>query len=317
MLDYVDLPTPEPGAKEVRVRIEWAGVGVPDVMIRAGTYPWMPPLPSILGIEATGIIDKVGPDVSSLRLGDRVFVSARELLYRGGCYAEVICAPAGALYSLSPAVDLAEAACLSNYQVAWHLLHSATRGFNFESVLVWAAAGGIGSAVVQIAKSLGKRVIGVAGGADKCAQAVHGGAECCIDYTTEDVLDRILNLTNRRGVDVLLDPLGGPNFSRCFDFIGPLGLVVNYGLLQGSPHPSFSTAMHQRMGRSPALRFFSMHVFDSEPERRREATNAVLALLLEKKIAPRIAAKMDLGQAKAAHELLESKRASGKILLHP
>src|SRR5688572_28327442 len=163
VLDYVEVPTPRPGAGEVLVRAHTIGVSMPETLVRKGTYAWMPPLPAIPGIEMSGSIAECGPGVADRAVGDPVFVSARDLPVRAGCYTEYIAVPAEAAHLLPAGCDLEAAACLSNYQVAWHLLHTAARGAEVRTVLVHTAAGGVGSAAVQLALIAGMRVIGVAG----------------------------------------------------------------------------------------------------------------------------------------------------------
>ncbi|MCJ7492755.1 MAG: alcohol dehydrogenase catalytic domain-containing protein, partial [Deltaproteobacteria bacterium] len=157
VLRYTDTPKPVPGPGQVLVRAHSIGVSMPEILVRRGEYAWMPPLPAIPGIEMSGVVEALGEGVTSLRVGQPVFVSARELPVRGGCYAEYLAANADALYLLPQGTDLEAAASLSNYQVAWHLLHSAPCGMRYQSVLATGAAGGIGSAIVQLGKVDGKR----------------------------------------------------------------------------------------------------------------------------------------------------------------
>lgn len=317
VLERVELPTPVPGPGEVRVRADSIGVGMPDVLVRTGRYAWMPPLPAVIGIEMAGRVDRVGADVQYLGVGDPVFVSARELPVRGNCYAEYVVVPAHAVYRLPQSVDLELAACLSNYQVAWHLLNSATNGFRFDSVLIWAAAGGVGSAAVQLARLAGKRVFALAGSEEKCAFARQQGADVCIDYRRENVGARIADATDGRGVDLVLDPVGGSGFGQNFSYVAPLGLVVNYGLLDGPPTSAFADAMLERFADSVAMRYFSMHVFDKLPERRRAAMDALVPLLDQGRIRPVVFDRLPLAEARRAHELFESGKVVGKILLKP
>jgi len=317
VLEFVELPTPHPSDDEVLVQAHSIGVGMPDVLVRTGRYPWMPPMPAVIGIEMSGYVAAKGANVKNLEVGDAVFVSARELAFRGNCYAQFICAKADAVYALPSGVDLEAAACLSNYQVAWHLLHSAPNGHRYSSVLVWAAAGGVGSAIVELAKILGKYTIALAGSLEKCDFARSLGADACINYKTEDVAARIEQLTGGKGVDLVLDPVGGQEFYRNFSYLAPLGLVVNYGMLQGIPDPSYAAAMQQRFGDSLGFRFFSMHVFDKSPERRREAMDKLMPMLASGTIRPTISHRMPLKDARKAHELFDSGKILGKLLLHP
>jgi NADPH2:quinone reductase len=274
-------------------------------------------MPAVIGIEMSGYVVDKGSKVTNLAVGDAVFVSARELAFRGNCYAQFLCANANAVYSLPSGVDLEAAACLSNYQVAWHLLHSAPNGHRFSSVLVWGAAGGVGSAIVELAKIAGKDIIALAGSSEKCDFAVDLGANACINYKTEDVADRIAELTADKGVDLVLDPVGGQDFYRNFSYLAPLGLVINYGMLQGVPDPSYAAAMQQRFGDSLGFRFFSMHVFDKSADRRRAAMDALLPMLANGTIRPTISKRMLLKDARQAHELFDSGKILGKLLLQP
>src|SRR5687767_9000992 len=155
VLEYVDVPTPEPVDDEVLVKAHSIGICMPETYVRKGTYKWMPRLPAIPGIEMSGTVVKAGPGVRTLHVGQPVFVSAREFEERAGCYAEYVKAAEHKVYPVPEGVDLEQVAGLANYQVAWHLVNSALKGFQYESVLVMAAAGGVGSACVQLAKAAG------------------------------------------------------------------------------------------------------------------------------------------------------------------
>ena len=174
VLEYCEVPTPRPGPGEVLVKADTIGISMPETLVRKGTYAWMPPLPAILGIEMSGTITETGSGVSESG-------SRRER--SSSAPATSRCAPAVSP-STSPSrrrrrtrcrkvVDLEAAACLSNYQVAYHLLHTASRGVDARTVLVHTAAGGVGSAAVQLAVIAGMRVIGSAGTEAK-RQAVLG-----------------------------------------------------------------------------------------------------------------------------------------------
>src|SRR5947208_17164979 len=237
VLEYTDLPTPRPGDGEVLVQADTIGVSMPEVLVRKGAYAWMPPLPAIPGIEMSGRIVECGSNVADRAVGDQVFVSARDLPVRAGCYAEYIAVPARAAYPLPPGCSLEAAACLSNYQVAYHVLHTAARGVEAKRVLVHTAAGGVGSAAVQLALIAGLEVIGVAGSEKKTRAILGLSAQHAIDYRSEDVVARVRELTGGRGADLILDPIGGKGFGRNFDMLAPLGMVVSYGRLDGPPAP--------------------------------------------------------------------------------
>ena len=317
VLEYVEVATPRPGEGEVLVRADTIGVSMPEVLVRKGSYDWMPPLPAIPGIEMSGTIVECGPGVAGRAVGDKVFVSARDLPVRAGCYAEYIAVPAFAAHPLPPGCDLEAAAALSNYQVAYHLLHTASRGVEAKTVLVHTAAGGGGSAAVQLARIAGMRVIGIAGSDAKTRAVLALGAEHAINYRSEDVVERVREATEGRGVDLILDPVGGKGFARNFAMLAPLGLVVSYGRLDGPPDPAFVAAMRERGHVSPAVRFFTIHSFDDRPDIRASATKALVDWLAKGAIRPLIHARLPLGEARRAHEMLEAGEVVGKLLLKP
>lgn len=316
-LEYVDVPIPKPGPAEVLVKAQAIGVCWPEVLVRRGTYAWMPPLPAIPGIEMSGLVAEIGAGVSALRVGQPVYVSARELPQRAGCYAEYIAVGEQVPYVIPPSVDLDLAATLANYQVAYHLLQSATRGFQYESVLVQTAAGGVGSAAVQLARAAGKRVVALAGSDEKCKFALEQGADVAINYRDGDVKARVAEATGGAGVDLILDAVAGPRFPELFDHLAPLGLVVLYGALDGPAPADVMAAMRRRPGTSPALRLFSIHAFDHDRAARRRATGALLDLLASGAIRPAIHARLSLAEAGRAQALLESGKVLGKLLLKP
>jgi NADPH:quinone reductase len=277
----------------------------------------MPPLPAIPGIELSGTVVGHGRNAAEPAIGQPVFVSARDLPVRAGCYAEYITVPARAAHPLPSGCPLEAAACLSNYQVAYHLLHSAARGVAAEWVLVYAAAGGVGSAAVQLAQTAGMMVIGVAGSAAKQRAVAGLGARHTIDYRSEDVVTRVREVTGGRGAVVILDPIGGKGFGRNFEMLAPLGMVISYGRLDGPPEADLLAAMRARSGASPALRFFTIHSFDDRPDIRAATMQALFGHLAAGRIRPLIHDRLPLAHAGRAHELLESGAVIGKLLLKP
>ncbi len=316
VLEYVDVPTPAIGPADVLVKAHAIGVNMPEVLVRRGTYAWMPPLPAIPGIEMAGVVAQVGADVRTLRVGQPVYVSARELVHRGGCYAEYIAVPERAVYAVPDGVDFDAVATFAAYQVAYHLLLSATRGFRYESVMVQAAAGGIGSAVVQLARAAGKQVIGIVSSKEKAEFALRQGATAALTYGDE-LGARIAEVTGGKGVDLIIDPIGGERFARLFGYLAPLGLVILYGSLDGWPSGEALLTLRKHAGKSPAMRYFSMHTFDDDPDSRRAATTELLRMLGDGVIRPPIQERIPLAQAARAQALLESGKVLGKLVLRP
>jgi NADPH2:quinone reductase len=311
-----DAPVPEPGPGEVLIRAHAIGVGMPDAMIRAGVYPWMPPLPATPGTELSGTIEKLGADVTSRTVGQRVYTTARERPQRGGHYAEYVAAPVDATFVLPDGVDLDAAAALANYQVAYHLLRDAVRPRPRESMLIFAAAGGMGNALIDLARAADLVVIGVTSGPAKVRVARELGANHVIDRKVENVDARIGVITGGRGVDFIIDPVGGPSIPGNLARLAPCGTLVIYGALGGKAELDLMSTLRASKN-SPALRQFSIHTYDHLVDERRAGMRAIIAMLADGKLKPRIHASLPLADAARAHELLESGAVMGKLLLKP
>jgi NADPH:quinone reductase len=316
VLQCLEVPIPEPKGGEVLIRTHAIGVGIPDTLIRAGTYGHMPPLPATPGTEISGVIEKVGADVTSRRVGQRVYASARERPQRGGHYAAYVATPAEATFLLSDRVDLDAAAALANYQVAYHIFNDALRLRAGQSVLVHAAAGGMGNALIDLAKAAGLIVIGVAGGERKARFARELGADHVIDRKNENVPARVHEITGGRGVDAIIDPVAGPTIPGNVALLAPCGVLVIYGGLGGKAPLDLEQTLRAK-GNSPAVRHFTIHTWDHLVEERRAGMRAVIDMLAAGKLHPRIHAVLPLAEAARAHELLESGAVLGKLLLRP
>jgi NADPH:quinone reductase len=317
VMQYVDAPIPEPKPGEVVVRAHSIGVGIPDTLIRAGTYNWMPPLPATPGTELSGVIERVGAGVTQRKVGQHVYASARERPHRGGHYADYVATPAEATFVLPDTVDLEAAATLANYQVGYHMLRDAARAAAGQTILIYAAAGGMGNALIDLALAWGLTIIGVVSSAEKARFARDLGAHHVIDRKSENVAERVKSLTGGRGVDLVIDPVAGPSVAGNLALLAPMGMLVVYGGLGGRNHGDVLAAM-RGLGRiCPAIRSFSIHAWDHLHEERRAGVRALIAMLEEGKLHPRIHARLKLAEAKRAHELLESGVVMGKLLLQP
>ena len=314
-LQYQDVPAPPVGNDDVLIRAETFGVGQPDKLIRAGIYKWMPPLPANPGNDVAGRIEAVGGRVSGIKVGQKVLLSARDLAQRGGCYAELVAAPADAIHLLPEQVDLEAAVCLANYQVAWALLNECGSARPPQSVLVVGAAGGVGSSLVQLAKLAGMTVIGTVSSPEKAAFAQSMGADGMIYYRTEDVVARTRELTGGRGVDLVLDHVGGSGFFTHLQALGKWGTVVSYNAFDGLPTQNMMEEMRKHLEVCPAIRCFSFHIYDHDREGRRAIMKRMIEHLASGAIKPAIAARFGLSEVRQAHELLDSGRALGKIIM--
>src|SRR5258708_4967260 len=171
----------------------------------------MPPRPAPPGPETAGTIEKVGAGVTSRQAGQRVYTTARERPHRGGHYADYVATPTEATFLLPDNVDFGAAAALANYQVAYHVFNDALALRKGQTVLIYAAAGGMGNALIDLAKVFGLSAIGVVSSEAKARFARELGADHVIDRKTEKVGERVSEITRGRGVDAIIDPVGGPS----------------------------------------------------------------------------------------------------------
>ncbi len=315
-LELTDVPRPEPGAGEVRIRAMAIGVGRPDVLIRQGTYKWMPPLPAVPGNEVAGVVEALGPGARDVAVGDRVLLSARELPQRGGGYAECAIAPAAALYPLPNSIDFDAAVSLPNFQLAQALLFGCGSARPLRSVLITAAAGGVATAMVQTARARGLHVIATASTAAKRDFVLRQGASAALDPQAADLAEQVKAHTGGQGVDLALDPSGGALFIACLHALAPLGLAVSYNILSGMP-PGVFEVLRQLLGRSLAVRTFSMHTFDAEAATRRALMQDAINLMASGAVQAPPATVLPLSDARRAHVRLDDSDFTGKLVLHP
>ena len=313
VLRLVDLPQPEPGPGEVLVRAHAIGVGKPDVLFRTGTYRWMPTLPATPGAEMSGHVAALGAGVEGLHIGEPV------LVYHlgGGCYAQYAKVPASAVTRLPPAIDLDDAVSIPNYQVAHALLTEAARGIAAKTVYVNGAAGGIGSAVIQLCRLQDITIIAGASDAAKCAFAQRQGATHVVDYGREKVAERLLALTEGRGVDLILDHIVGKDFTDNLKALAPFGLIVSFNALGGLPEKDLFREMRAHLPKSPGVRCFTMHSFDRDPEGRQRVAERVIEIFANRRVAPPVDKRLPLAEARQAHERLDARAVLGKLILEP
>ncbi len=313
VLELVELARPTPGPGEVLVRAHAIGVGKPDVLFRTGIYRWMPPLPAIPGAEMTGHVEALGAGVTHLKLGAPVLV-----YHLGGrCYAEYASVPASAVTPLPAAIDLDDAVSIPNYQVAYALLNEAARGIAAKSVYVNGAAGGVGSAVIQLCRLQGITAIAGASSAEKCAFASRQGATHTIDYSREPVAERLLALTEGHGVDLILDHIVGKDFTDNLKALAPFGLIVSFNTLGGFPEKDLFREMRAHLPKSPAVRCFTMHSFDHDPAGRQRVAQRTIEIFASGRVSPPIHSRLPLAAARQAHELLDARAVLGKLILKP
>ena len=292
-LSVEDVAEPDVAEGLSLLEVRAAGINFADVLIRLGHYPQPPPLPTILGNEVAGDVD-----------GRRVLAFVRTT---GGGYAERVAVDPEWVFDLPPEASYAEGASfLTTFLTAWIPLNRQARIRPETHVLVTAAAGGVGTAAIQLALLLGARVTAAAGSEEKLEVARGLGAENAITYEQIAELD---------DVDVALDPVGGPVFTACLKALRPLGVAIGIGFAGGAWEPVDPARL---VGRNTGVQgFYLGRLMGFEPALVREQARELLALWSEGQIRPLVGAEYPLGEAQAAHELIASRRSTGKVVLVP
>lgn len=312
VLECSDVTTPVAGPGQLLVRVAAAGVSFGDVQMRRGLYPHMPPLPFITGCEAAGLVEAAGNGVGPDWVGRRVL-----LVTPGGCAAEYVTCPAPMATPLPETVTFEAAVAVGvNYLTAYFLLRRSVSIAAGDWVVIYAAAGGVGSALVQLAKLEGLRVIGLAGSEQKCRFVRELGADDVLQSGAGPLGGRVSALTGGAGARVVLNSVGAATLIDDLQMIGPFGQLVLYGMAEGPPAPEFMPAFLQAFGTSPSLRLMSLEsVAASNPMAMGGALRELIDLVGSGRIAPHVHAVLPLAQAAEAHRLLESRRVMGKIVL--
>lgn len=313
VLQYKELPDPAPGEGEVLVRMAATGIAKPDYLMRSGKYKWMPPLPVIPGNEMAGTIEAVGPGVEGLAEGQRVLVWGWEQ----GCYTELGAFGQHRIQPLPDNVSFEAAVSIPNYLVAWAILFAVPGGRAAERVYVNGAAGGVGSTVIDICRAKGIEVIAGASNAGKCAFAKSIGAAHTIDYSQENVVERLAEITGGKGVSLFLDQIVGPKFTENLGALSPLGTIVSFNALGGLPEDELFAAMRGKLGNALGVRCFSWHCYDQEPELALPVLDAVMEMMAAGELNPPLHDRLPLAEASRAHEMLDGREIMGKLVLIP
>lgn len=317
VLEQVELPVPACGPGQVLVKARAIGAGGPDVLIRKGIYKWMPPMPAVPGNEMAGVIEAVGEGVPADRLGQRVFVSARELPQRGGCYAEYIAVPADAPFVLPDAISDTQAVSLGNVQLAQAMLLGTQGGAPVRSILVPGAAGGVATALTQLAAHHGMTVIGTASTPAKQAHALAHGVTTLVDGDPVGLSERVMAATGGRGVDLAFDHVGDRLLIACIRALAPMGTAVSYNIAGGPPAEDVFQTLRSLLSRSLAVRTFSIHTFDADRTQRRALMETAIALMRDGAVKASPTKTHPLSQAREVHALLDAGAVQGKLVLVP
>ncbi len=310
VLTAVERPMPEPADDELLIKVAAAGVNRPDVFQRRGRYPPPPGASDIPGLEVAGIVDRAGRLSRGFRVGDAVCA-----LVAGGGYAEFCTAPTVQCLPVPRGLDLVTAAAIpETFFTVWTNVFDRGRLQAGEAVLVHGGSSGIGTTAIQIAKARGSRVFATAGSPEKCAACEQLGAERAINYRTEDFAAIVKQATGGRGVDVVLDMVGGDYFARNIDALAVEGRLVEIATLSGvKAEVNIQTVMQRRL----TITGSTLRARPIEDKGRiAAAVHANVWPLLESgAVKPIVFKTFPLRQAAAAHALMESSQHIGKIVL--
>src|SRR5262245_4724401 len=306
--EQVDVPSPGPG--QALVKLAAVGLNFIDVQYRQGNYP-PPSTPFTPGMEGAGTVEAVGPNVSDVAVGDRV---AYTMVI--GTYAQYAVVPAARLVTLPSHIDVKTAAAVMLQGTTAHYLTSSTFPLNRgDTVLVHAAAGGVGQLIVQAARIRGARVIGTAGTPAKAALAQEAGADEVIVYTEQDFEAEVKRLTNGRGVDVVYDSVGKDTFAKSLNCLRPRGGLAIFGFSSGPVTP-LDPAILGAKG-SLYLTRPGLNQYIATREELLMRTRDVFAWLCDGRMKLKIDREYPLAEAAQSHIAMEGRRTTGKVLLIP
>jgi NADPH:quinone reductase-like Zn-dependent oxidoreductase len=327
-LQLIEEECPEPKGGEVRVRVLAAGVSLPDIMAREGVHPETPPVPFTPGWDLVGVVDRLGNGISGIKPGQ--IVAALPI---SGAYAEFVCLPQRELVPVPSGLDAAGAVSLVlNYVTAYQMLHRSAKARPGQRVLIHGAAGGVGSALLQLGRLAGLEMYGTCSSPGASAVSDLGGIP--IDYKHQDFVKEIHRLTSE-GVDVVFDPIGGTHLWHSRKALRPGGMVVGYGLTTSLRGKGLTSSRPGRRQRFRGTAIFGLYIAGGwllpgqkrvvpysiqwlkrlKPAWFRQDLITLLDLLQQHKIKSLIAQRFPLAEARQAHELLGKGGVIGKIVL--
>ena len=326
VLETESFPAPPLAPHQLRVAVAFAGVNFADVIARRGFYKWAPPPPTCVGFEVAGTVIEIGSAVRRFARGDRVLA-----ITRFGGYSDEVCIDEARAFPVPKGATLEQAAALPAVTItAWHSLCEVARLREGESVLIQAVAGGVGVAALQIAKHLGLTTYGTASSEAKLTFAREHGLDHGIDYVRGDFEQEVLRLTEGRGVDCVLDSLGGAGLRKGYRCVAPGGTLVTIGAAQVAPRSRSPRALlaaaaelvrgglfhpFQLIEHNRAIAGVQVLLLWDDLPRIRRGMAAISSLFETGALRPHIDRVFPLEQARAAHALLESRGSRGKLLL--
>lgn len=311
VMQLTDQPIPEPTAKQVRVKIEAVGLNYSDIMIREGRYLQRTVLPQILGREFAGVIESAGAEVKGLSVGMRVYGTVNQ-----GALAEYVCADYRGLLPVPESMtsDMAVALIVQGVS-ALHCLTDHGHLKAGETVLIHAAAGGVGTLAIQMAKAMGARVIGTASSEAKCQLIRELGAEA-INYSKGDWVAELMTLTEGKGADLIIESVGGDVFLRSYrEALSTFGRIVVLGIASGEVVQISTNEILKR--NKPIIGYFLAVYFEKAPHLVAEAIGRLLELVKNGTVKPIIGATFPLEKSAEAFDHMQGRGSTGKVVIKP
>jgi len=314
VLEFREVDDPIPPEDGYVVQIMAAGLNFADIVERRGRYKKDQPLPGLLGKEAAGVVVARGPAATRFDLGDPVIV----IRFGNGCYADKVAAAAHEVLTPPRGLSFVEMAAFGTaYATAWFAMHEIARVRPGEAVLIQAAAGGVGSAAITLARTHGcSPIIGTAGGPEKCAIVRSRGADACLDYTATDFRAAVAELTDGRGVAYCLESVGGETYERSLEVMAPMGSLVVIGFT--SVQADYANAIPRLHPLSLFHRSISvggLNIDNLSFQRHTATWDQLVAHVEEHHIRPAVGQVFAFDDIQDAHALLESRRSVGKVVL--
>ncbi|WCK54722.1 NADPH:quinone oxidoreductase family protein [Aneurinibacillus sp. Ricciae_BoGa-3] len=310
VLKYMDVNTPSPGSNQVLIRVAATSVNFADIKSRHGNYHGTGQPPFIPGLDVAGVIEKIGSGVKHLKVGQRVIAFPKN-----GSYSEYVAADENLTFAIPDNVDFdTAAACPIVSFTAYKLLADVARLQAGETVLIHAAAGGVGTTAIQLAKLLGAgQVIGTVGSQNKAAAALEAGADHVLCYSQDDFSDKVNQLTDGEGADVILDSIAGSVSEKSLHCLAIYGRLVNFGNASGEAAQYHSNDLHSSC--RSVLGFSLGTTRNRRPYLLQDAAVQVLNFIADERLRIKVGRRFPLEEAAQAQHWVESRQSVGKVLL--
>jgi len=309
VLEVREVPVPEAGVGEVLIKVHAAGINYADIMQRNGLYPGGPQPPFGAGFEVAGVVEQVGPGVSQWNVGDEV------MSFCSSGYSEYVVAKVWQVMPKPSQVSFAQAAAIPcQYLTAYHALLTLGGLCSGQTVLIQAAAGGLGTQLVQIARNIGAKVIGTASTAEKCALIDSLGCQHPINYTEQDFREEVKALTDGQGCDLIIETVGGEVFNKSLKCLKTRGMLVTLGV--ASKEPPVVEAV-KLLANNWTVAGFHLMAYAADTVAMAGAIRDLHTWLMEDKLQIVVGHEFPLAKAAEAHQFISDRKSSGKVVLVP